>query len=349
MGDISIDTYWFRDYLSNRTQVVKYQNETSKICIIEYGVPLGSTLGPVLFSIYVNDMSNLITEGLLIQYADDSQVLVWDSAKNFGKVLKKAEEILKKLKDYYLRNGLLINMCKTQYIIIGSREYVSRIDENICIKIDNDKISPSEKVNSLGILIDKYLSFQDHINDTARKTTGSLLKINRIKHFLDRDTRKLLLETLVFNRLFYCFKAWGNVADIHLQNIQKIQNFAARVAEGSLRKRDHVTPIMNQIGWLKIKYRYKYELGIMAFKIMNGLLPKWLFPLITRENALETTTRQSKNLIINNYRTTHGGRDVMVELAKQWNNLPKDMREIKNIVTFKRNIYNYYILKQRQQ
>ena len=67
-----------------------------------------------------------------------------------------------------------------------------------------------------------------------------LIRINRIKHLLDRKTLLLLINAFVFSKLFYCFTLWSNTSKINAKRLQLVQNFAGRIVLG-LRKYDHIS------------------------------------------------------------------------------------------------------------
>ncbi len=250
---LNVDSFWLESYLGNRTQSVKLNNTISGKANVQFGVPQGSILGPILFSIYVNDISDYITDCTLIQYADDTQLLHQGHIENIHEVIIQAGTALKKIKTYFLLNGLMINSSKTQCIFIGSRQLCSRIPEDVVVQFDGTSITPSTHVKNLGLYMDRYMTFETHINEISKKVMGMLIYINRISSYLDKTTRIIVIQSLVLSHIKYCLSIWGTTNSTLINKIQKLQNFAARVAVGGLKKYDHVSPAFRELKWMKIR------------------------------------------------------------------------------------------------
>ena len=139
---LNINTAWFESYLSKRQQMVKIKNKTSSCKNISFGVPQGSILGPLLFVIFINDLIRYIPNCFLVQYADDTQILLDGDINNLENLIEKAIDVLNIAKRYFQANGLLLNAKKTQCIFIGTRQYINRIDDTIVLPFDCIVIKP---------------------------------------------------------------------------------------------------------------------------------------------------------------------------------------------------------------
>ncbi len=100
---LKIDSFWFKSYLSNRAQSVQIKNSISSIQKNDYGVPQGSILGPILFNICVNDLSENIKDCLIVQYADDTQFLHASTVNEIASLISNTEETLKIIKKYFFK------------------------------------------------------------------------------------------------------------------------------------------------------------------------------------------------------------------------------------------------------
>ena len=292
-------------------------------------------------------MSRIATECELVQYADDSQFIFTGSPYNIKAIIEKAERTLKIAKQYFDINGLKVNPDKTQAIFLGSRQHLSKVPSNLKINFDGTLIELSNTVNNLGVVLDKYMTFESHVNTVYRKTMGTLMYINHIKNNIDKETRLMLIQSLALTMINYCFKIWGGTSKTQIQRVQKLQNFAAKLAVGNARKYDHATPSIKELNWLKMQEKYQYELSIFMYKRVKGLIPKTLINLTPVESISQVTTRQSNN---NNFyvarsKTNMGSRELAKCCPKVWNGLPKEVKEAGTIALFKRKLVNYLLTK----
>ena len=155
-----------------------------------------------------------------------------------------------------------------------------------------------------------------------------LCQINRVKHVFDKRTLKLVINALVFSRLFYCSSVWSNTAKKNVDELQLVQNFAARIVANK-RKYEHVTPILRSLNWLPVRDQLYFRDAVLAFKCMSGLAPVYLsVKLITRSTVSkrELDTSNSQMLNIPLFRTATGQKTFYYRTVNIWNNLNNDIK-----------------------
>ena len=343
--DLNIDSFWLENYLENRVQSVRIGSAISSPQKIQFGVPQGSILGPLLFLIYINDLPNYIRDCLLVIYADDTQILLTGEINKVNELLQKAKEILITAKTYFNVNGLLLNENKTQFIFFGSRQYISRIPNNISLKLGDVTLIPSQNVKNLGVYMDNFLTYNVHIDELQKKVTGTLLFINRVSDRFNFDCRVMVVQSLVLSILNYCLRVWGSTNKTQMGRVSKLQNFAAKVAAGGARKYDHVTPIYNKLKWLRMEDKYIYEVCILIFKIHFKFLPDWLFtlPTVAQIRGERFNTRNLDALYVPRTNTDTGARALNVIGPKLWNQLPQNVRCSQVISTFKIHLMKFLL------
>ena len=343
LSKVNIDRFWFVSYLENRTQCVRLQNTKSSQLNVKFGVPQGSILGPILFNIYVNDLSNYISNCTLVQYADDTQFLHSGKIDSLQEILNKTTATLTGARDYFLKNGLQLNTTKTQCIFIGSRQYISQIPSDVAIHIGDTIVKPSISVKNLGIYMDSHLSFNIHINELCKKVMGVLIYINRIKENFDENTRHIIVQSLALSLINYGNIIWGTACNTHISKVQKMQNFAAKVIDGKARKFDHVTPLLNELQWLTIEKQIVFDTAVTVYKSVRGLFPDHLLSFPSVNSVTQSSTRQRNNLYIPKANTDSGARSLAVRGPKTWNSLPEHVKASNTTATFKKRLCNHLL------
>ena len=170
------------------------------------------------------------------------------------------------------------------------------------------EIVPTAFAKDLGVILDSCLTYNDHIASTVSSCMARLGQINRVKHAFDTTTLTIMINALVFIKLYYCCNVWSNTSEHNLNRIQGVQNFAARIVSGS-KKYDHISPILKDLRWLPVRQQLYFRHAIMAFKCMTGCAPDSLFSkYVERATITKRTTRNSQMLNIPLYKTATGQR-----------------------------------------
>ena len=144
----------------------------------------------------------------------------------------------------------------------------------------------------------------EHIVSTASSCMSRLGQFNRVKHFFDKNTLIIIINVLVFGKLFYCSSVWSNTTQSNLDKLPALQNFACRIVSGA-RKFDYITPLLKDLRWLPVKQQLYFRLAVLVFKCMTGYAPAYLTSKFVKRSAVSTrTTRNSEMLRIPLFRTS---------------------------------------------
>ena len=335
---------WFVSYLSSRTQVVRINTKISDPLPLASGVPQGSILGPMFFGIYVNDLPSTPKNCLTECYVDDTKLYMSFRPQDSGNSIAAMNEDLVSIRNWCFDNGLLLNHDKTKLIIYGSRQMIAKLPE-FRLSLLGKELEPSEFVKDLGVILDKNLTFNEHIIKTVSSCVSALGQISRVKHAFRKDTLITIINSLVFSKLYYCSSVWANTTDTNIKKLQGIQNFAARIV-CNIRKYDHVTPALKSLKWIPVKSNLYLRDSVMAYKCMTGLAPNYLCnQFISRGSISGRVTRNSQQLNIPLCKTATGQKSFYYRIVSLWNAICPKIKLSPSVSSFKRNLKSY-LLKQ---
>ena len=152
---------WLESYLSNRCQVTVCNGMMSSPETVQIGVPQGSILGPLLFTLYINDLLDYLEHCDATLYADDTVLFISD--KSLHNIKSYMNSDLEKLNNWLKLNHLTLSISKSKFMIIGSSQRLNKID-SISLKVDNMDLDEVSSFKYLGIVINNRLTWQDHVD-----------------------------------------------------------------------------------------------------------------------------------------------------------------------------------------
>ena len=326
---------WFRSYLTNRKQTTRVGTSLSPSSTVTHGVPQGSILGPILFSVYMNDLPNAIKNCSIESYFDDAKLFLSFGIKERETALSQLTQDLNRVASWCCTNRLLINPQKTKLMLFGTRQLTGRVSD-IAIPFLGKTLSPSNSCKDLGIVFDKHLSFNDHTDYLTSSLLGKLCQINRVRHLLTKEALLITLNALVLSKLFYCSTVWSGTTQQNIGKLQILQNFAARILAGK-RKYDHIWPSLKELKWLPIKEMLRLRDVTMVFKCLHGLAPKYLESKLAKRSAIHRhNTRRKNDINITLKRTSTAQRSFFNHAISSWNNLSSATKNCTSVPIFKR-------------
>lgn len=341
LESIGVNPAWFQSYLDNRTHAVSLESSLSPFLKNKFGVPQGSILGPILFSIFVNDIPITPSDCKISMYADDVQIAIPFSPNEAGNTRVKAEGILTELKEWYDRNGLKLNSNKTQCIIIGA-PHLTKAVSDFALHFAGSIITPVSCVKNLGVWYDTNMTFEPHINKICKKINGTLMYLNKIKHYLDEKSRLLVTQSLVLSHFHYCPLVWGRANKGTLEQLQKCWNFTAKVVvNGKFSKRDHVTPLLKKLGWPKLEYHLLLNELKFVYTSLNSERSTAQLVEFTPSSAISNRETRHHNTVTQFRNNDYGKKALSISGAHNWNKLPNRFKEPTTLGYFSNQVLSF--------
>jgi hypothetical protein len=323
-------------YLSQRSQSVAIDQTFSPNLPLLRGVPQGSVLGPLLFTLYTTPLSHLLTDSSLKFhfYADDTQIYISFSSTESLDALAKLTSTLDQVHSWFCANRLVVNPSKTEYLLIGTLQRRSKVT-NSSIFFKNVSLSPTDSARNLGVIFDSNLDFKSHISSICRSSFFHIRQLRQIRPSLDRNSAIVLANALVHSKLDYCNSLLNGLPKTSLVRIQYVQNALARVVCNTTKFNSHTSTLLKSLHWLPISERINFKIASLTFKVLNYSKPSYLAELLTSYQPSRSLRSSGTNLLsIPDIRSSIGRRSFKFAAPKLWNSLPQDLRSCKCISTF---------------
>ena len=333
---------WFQSYLLNRKQFCRVGGVDSDIgeVEVEVGVPQGSCLGPLLFLIYINDLPSAVQGSTVSMYADDTSLCL--KSKDISQLNEAINDDLEHLDSWLKGNKLSLNVAKTQSMLIATKPKHRALNdaaEQLHLKIRGCELDLVNKTKYLGVHVDNSLDWKEHIKTVSTKVSRAIGFLKHAKNILPIASLKTLYSSIVEPHFRYCCSVWGCCGTTDIDQLQKLQNRAARIVTNSSFDAPS-GPLIRSLGWKTVRELVDQDSRLMVYKSINELAPQYMSNLFTRNSTCSSRSLRSTktDLRIPKKTSANGQKCFSYRGAKLWNSLPAETKQAPSIAVFKQNI-----------
>ena len=338
MGFQEESLLWFKSYLTGRQQCVYVDGQLSEVAQLSVGVPQGSVLGALLYILFVNELPTVGKEcpgGSTCCYVDDSTY--WMSDYNPEVLSNQLSQKYQLLAKYFGDNRLVINPEKTQILVLGPKR-LDNIKKNVEIRTGTGVVKPQINGRLLGLTISQSMKWKDHIigdsNSLIKALTSRIGAMKKLFLNATFKTRLLVANSCFMSILTYMIVVWGGSDSYLLKPVQVIQNKVARLVT----RQCWFTPtriLLRQCNWLSVRQLIMYHTILQTWKIITNETPENIY---SKFKLTHTRSRANGILAAPLFETAIGKKSFIARATTTWNTIPTDLRNTRNIITFKRKL-----------
>lgn len=320
-----------RSYLFNRKQLVEVRGVRSSLCSIDCGVPQGSTLGPLLFLLFVNDLPDVVGDPLnLVMFADDNTLL--SSGRSMSDALSDARVDLNGISGWLDKNRLFLNVSKTVFMKFSLKNTIDHTNKSLLLKVNSRSIEQVNVARFLGIEIDSNLNWHQHIDSLCSKLSSVCYALFRLKTSTNEKICLSYYHSHFRSRLMYGIMFWGSSA--YSDRVFKLQKRAVRSICG-VSRRSSCRPLFKRLKLLPLVCMFILE----TTKYVKSNIKSFLHLNYNHKYA----TRQFLDLAIPRHGSSVYERSPRYMGIKLYNSLPIEFKRIDSVLLFGRAVEQFLL------
>lgn len=331
-------TALFKAYLQHRTQKVVLNKNISNGLLVASGVPQGSVLGPLLFSIYTSTFASYLKSCQYHCYADDTQLYLAFSPENFLTAAAKMNQDLQALAEISKQHFLTLNPSKSKVLIFCSKANREFLVRNFTVSIDGVTLPICLEAKSLGVILDSDLRMRSQVNAMIRNAYCGLRALYNSRKLLPKEMRVTLCESLILSQFNYCDVLYNMcIVQTDAVRIQRIQNSCLRLIFG-IRKFQHISHKLPEVNWLNMKDRRILHSMCLFHSIVKNKSPPYLYNKIRyRTDVHNINIRHKGKLSMPTHKSCIFERGFSYSITKMYNMVDDTLKSL-SVTGFKQKL-----------
>ena len=347
-----LNSYGFRgnsymllqSFLHNRKQFVSINGFDSEILELKCGIPQGSTLGPLLFLLYINDLRFCLKNSNVSHFADDT--CITQSNKDIKALEISLNHDIENITNWLNANRLSLNVKKSKLLVFHSKQKNKTDLSNFTINIAGSKMEIVDNVKYLGVLIDNNLSWDSYIHSLSKKLGRANGIISKLRHYVPEKTLVSVYYAIFHSQILYGCTVWAMSTLKNINTINVLQKKCIRIMNFAPYN-SHTNALFYKNQILKLNDIIKIEQLKLAFQFKNNALPVDLLEFFQcNKNIYNTRNMMHGGLKVPKIKTvSYGDRTLRYNVPTLWNDFIKDknFNTFKNINQFKRYLKKCYL------
>ena len=323
---------WFKDYLENRSQKVFVNEVVSLHKHTSAGVPQGSVLGPLLFLIFINDISDDLN-GMARLFADDTSLSY--SSANLDDIKHVLNDDLSKLSAWAKKWLITFNPQKTEVMLISN----TFIDQNFELVMDDTALEIVDIHKHLGVILSSNNRWTTHIDSIIKSASKQISYLRKLKYQFPKSTLNKLYCTYIRPLLEYASEVWDGSTLADSVRLETVQLNAARIVTG-LPLFSSQNSLYYETGWEALADRRKNRKLTLMYRIVNADAPAYLTDLMPNRvsDMSNYNLRNNQDFNIPFTRLCSFETSSFPSTLKLWNDLDPQIRCSPSLLQFKRAI-----------
>ena len=310
-----------KSYLTCRFQYTLVNGVKSNLCQVMCGVPQGSTLGPLLFLIYINDLPH-ISKFKTKLFADDTVLTLSNSC--ITRLHQEVNEELKHIDNWMKFNKLSINYHKTKCMLITGKHGLNT-SKDFNIYIGKHELERVNEIKYLGVIFDDKITWKPQIKQLCTKLSCGSWALLKLRNYVNLSTLKSVYYSLIYSHLQYCISTWGLASKTALNPLEKLHKRIVRIMTNSSYLA-HTKPLFYKLNFLKINDICHLEIAKYMFQQKNKSDSFHNFNLTTHIHKHNTRLSSKHNYFISRKRTEKGKKSFSYAGCKIWEDVPEELK-----------------------